>query len=136
MRFFFNDTATTESYTYVHTLSLHDALPIWGEVVTARDLPIRRRPEIGIILVPNGGVDLELFNRCQRKVAVHGIVVAPMAAGRRGTEARERLRSGLVIGRQLALDDVICVLAILAAKRQCRDVGDVADRKSTRLNSS
>src|SRR3546814_1775055 len=27
--FFFNDTATTESYTYCHTLSLHDALPIW-----------------------------------------------------------------------------------------------------------
>src|SRR3546814_11164040 len=26
--FFFNDTATTESYTYCHTLSLHDALPI------------------------------------------------------------------------------------------------------------
>src|SRR3546814_17290250 len=25
--FFFNDTATTEIYTYVHTLSLHDALP-------------------------------------------------------------------------------------------------------------
>src|SRR3546814_11612697 len=25
---FFNDTATTEIYTYVHTLSLHDALPI------------------------------------------------------------------------------------------------------------
>src|SRR3546814_1070931 len=24
----FNDTATTESYTYWHTLSLHDALPI------------------------------------------------------------------------------------------------------------
>src|SRR3546814_15795657 len=27
--FFFNDTATTEIYTYRHTLSLHDALPIW-----------------------------------------------------------------------------------------------------------
>src|SRR3546814_1537547 len=26
--FFFNDTATTEIYTYFHTLSLHDALPI------------------------------------------------------------------------------------------------------------
>src|SRR5213594_5219488 len=26
--FFFNDTATTEIYTSVHTLSLHDALPI------------------------------------------------------------------------------------------------------------
>src|SRR3546814_19589927 len=28
--FFFNDTATTEIYSYGHTLSLHDALPIWG----------------------------------------------------------------------------------------------------------
>src|SRR3546814_1024112 len=28
MCFFFNDTATTEIYTYCHTLSLHDALPI------------------------------------------------------------------------------------------------------------
>src|SRR3546814_2171726 len=27
MYFFFNDTATTEIYTYWHTLSLHDALP-------------------------------------------------------------------------------------------------------------
>src|SRR3546814_11973088 len=26
--FVFNDTATTEIYTYLHTLSLHDALPI------------------------------------------------------------------------------------------------------------
>src|SRR3546814_2291118 len=28
MCFFLNDTATTEIYTYLHTLSLHDALPI------------------------------------------------------------------------------------------------------------
>src|SRR3546814_20643556 len=27
--FLFNDTATTEIYTYLHTLSLHDALPIY-----------------------------------------------------------------------------------------------------------
>src|SRR3546814_11531466 len=27
--FFFNDTAPTEIYTYAHTLSLHDALPIF-----------------------------------------------------------------------------------------------------------
>src|SRR3546814_1349715 len=31
MFFYFNDTATTEIYTYLHTLSLHDALPIWRE---------------------------------------------------------------------------------------------------------
>src|SRR3546814_4526946 len=31
--FFFHDTATTEIYTYCHTLSLHDALPILARVV-------------------------------------------------------------------------------------------------------
>src|SRR3546814_14171210 len=30
---FFNDTATTEIYTYWHTLSLHDALPIYGNIL-------------------------------------------------------------------------------------------------------
>src|SRR6056300_2108714 len=29
LSFFFNDTATTEIYTNLNTLSLHDALPIW-----------------------------------------------------------------------------------------------------------
>src|SRR3546814_17690617 len=29
--FFFNDTTTTDIYTSCHTLSLHDALPIWGQ---------------------------------------------------------------------------------------------------------
>src|SRR3546814_6486074 len=35
--FFFNDTATTESYTYLHTLPLHDALPISSEVTRLFD---------------------------------------------------------------------------------------------------
>src|SRR6188474_3885443 len=35
--FFFNDTATTEIYTSLHTLSLHDALPISAPAVR-RDL--------------------------------------------------------------------------------------------------
>src|SRR3546814_12139512 len=33
MLFFFNDTATTEIYTYGHTLSLHDALPICTDCI-------------------------------------------------------------------------------------------------------
>src|SRR3546814_11444969 len=33
--FFFYDTATTEIYTYLHTLSLHDALPICIAPITA-----------------------------------------------------------------------------------------------------
>src|SRR6059058_5652722 len=46
--FFFNDTATTEIYTSLPTLSLHDALPIltpWPRrsATRARSLPSRRR---------------------------------------------------------------------------------------------
>src|SRR3546814_12016088 len=35
--FFFNNTATTEIYTYVHTLSLHDALPILSAQIATHD---------------------------------------------------------------------------------------------------
>src|SRR3546814_12742403 len=40
--FFFNDTATTEIYTYGHPLSLHDALPIYHEADAShsRKLPV------------------------------------------------------------------------------------------------
>src|SRR3546814_13563357 len=41
--FFFNDTATTEIYTYLHTLSLHDALPISNCCLRATDLRASRR---------------------------------------------------------------------------------------------
>src|SRR3546814_21116231 len=44
MFFFFNDKATTEIYTYGHTLSLHDALPIsraTGSVVIGRKIAAR-----------------------------------------------------------------------------------------------
>src|SRR3546814_18510838 len=47
MYFFFNDTATTEIYTYGHTLSLHDALPICLAVRQASEAPCRARPASG-----------------------------------------------------------------------------------------
>src|SRR3546814_16578689 len=37
--FFFKDTATTEIYTYGHTLSLHDALPISSHLSTRPTRP-------------------------------------------------------------------------------------------------
>src|SRR3546814_14837622 len=50
--FFFNDTATTEIYTYCHTLSRHDALPIWMTPTARGSAPPRssrrgRRPGSG-----------------------------------------------------------------------------------------
>src|SRR3546814_15588548 len=41
---FFNDTATTGTYTSGHTLSLHDALPISNRVAAERESPGSYRP--------------------------------------------------------------------------------------------
>src|SRR6059058_3949590 len=35
--FFFNDAAPNEIYTSLHTLSLHDALPIWSGTIRPRN---------------------------------------------------------------------------------------------------
>src|SRR3546814_3035274 len=55
---FFNDTATTEIYTYLHTLSLHDALPISAGVRGG----IRRWPPPAPPCAPAAG-----GRRCRRR---------------------------------------------------------------------
>src|SRR3546814_19559632 len=42
--FFFNETATTAIYTYGHTLSLHDALPIWMNFMPSNRRRARATP--------------------------------------------------------------------------------------------
>src|SRR3546814_15862475 len=49
---FFNDTATTEIYTYCHTLSLHDALPIYRDhqgIIDERDIDVAARSGAGML---------------------------------------------------------------------------------------
>src|SRR3546814_11529245 len=74
--FFFNDTATTEIYTYCHTLSLHDALPIYRRSgLRPRRLLIRRLirnaasedPARGV-----GGVAPTYVVRCARVAGPRG----------------------------------------------------------------
>src|SRR3546814_16947473 len=95
--FFFKDTSTTETYTYVHTLSLHDALPIYGGSCFPKDTKA---------FVRMG----ESFGTPQRIVAA---VVKSNARRKRNLVHRVRRACG----------------GNLAGKR-------IADRKSTRLNSS
>src|SRR3546814_3980497 len=67
--FFFNDTATTEIYTYGHTLSLHDALPI-----SARDhdlggvLRRRQRRQPQQLRFVGAGVRSRQCRRAQRAI--------------------------------------------------------------------
>src|SRR6059058_6105501 len=50
--FFFNDTATTEIYTSLHTLSLHDALPItFPAAATSEDLAMLLADDKGATLI-------------------------------------------------------------------------------------
>src|SRR3546814_1440413 len=65
MLFFFNDTATTEIYTYLHTPSLHDALPISfieendekGALhLHPDDIELLEGESIGVKLVPDGAM--------------------------------------------------------------------------------
>src|SRR3546814_428563 len=49
--FFLNDTATSEIYTYRHTLSLHDALPIFAPGVGQRQQDLYQRDAVGVAVV-------------------------------------------------------------------------------------
>src|SRR3546814_18410740 len=75
---FFNDTATTDIYTYLHTLSRHDALPIWrfhdGGPAVAEDLeplhpvrsaPIREEHPDGPAVEPERGGGRRLVERVE-----------------------------------------------------------------------
>src|SRR3546814_19872993 len=104
---FFKDTATTENYTYGHTLSLHDALPI-SRIPTAC-----RRLVLTAIAIKRA-----LLSVSDKT----GIVDLGKALAGKGVEL---VSTG---GTAKALRD---------AGLTVRDIADLTgDRKSTRLNSS
>src|SRR3546814_8651216 len=76
--FFFKDTATTEIYTYCHTLSLHDALPICrdGDGNPARDLRLAVRLRVSseyseLSLASKFGCDLTEAPRLLQQARQH-----------------------------------------------------------------
>src|SRR3546814_2100221 len=89
--FCFNDTATTAIYTYLHTLSLHDALPIYPAVLDPQHAATfrahRHRPALG---VPGGMGSVGIDARNQNGA------LAPIRAINRSTAA----------GDQPAVEDV------------------------------
>src|SRR3546814_5332622 len=76
--FFFNDTAHTAIYTYGHTLSLHDALPIYGQVA----LPLHAALGHHRVELEDAPADRRLEVRPLRQ----GLVEAPLADQAPGTD--------------------------------------------------
>src|SRR3712207_8056400 len=88
--FFFNDTATTEIY----TLSLHDALPICG------DLGVRA-PVVGLCLPEPGAVEVQRHATVPRPAGL-GDQVVPL--GQRSEEHTSELQSRQYLVCRLLLE--------------------------------
>src|SRR3546814_1650594 len=116
--FFFNDPATTEIYTYEHTLSLHDALPIWrcrldfGDAVAAAVEAVgvggRLRDIIQPIAVLAPRLDHRLDQRPARaaqQVGIDGLLAQFL---RDSEDRRARRRETLVVdiarGEEMPID--------------------------------
>src|SRR3546814_14202501 len=106
--FFFNDTAPPEIYTYCHTLSLHDALPIYA--VTRRG--IYWGGAIFMLLA-----DLDIRERSQGRASLETCFRAVLNDGGNTTVRWPRAE-------------------FLRVCDAATGTGSMADRKSTRLNSS
>src|SRR3546814_9680910 len=95
--FFFNDTANTEIYTYLHTLSLHDALPIYRLRQSAMAVEVSPGFKRKLIFVGAAGVGIDtgIFDddqahAAERPLAIEGdhlrcdFALQPAEFGRHG----------------------------------------------------
>src|SRR3546814_2887994 len=124
MFFLFNDTATTEIYTYGHTLSRHDALPI-SAVDHGRFDPEARAQRID-----------QPAARPERRLRRDDMVADGKLTQQRRGHRRHAAR--LYPARLGALDQRDPFLEHLDGRVLEPRIGhaDLVDRKSTRLNSS
>src|SRR3546814_4522226 len=126
MCFFFNDKATTEIYTYGHTLSLHDALPILavgGVPAGRRPLPWRPRPPLAARRARAGCSEQVLRLRHERHPA-RGPLRRAAARAPAGAELRQRLQRAVPAGGRRA--------AVLA---DCGDLRERSEEHTSELQS-
>src|SRR3546814_11984251 len=87
--FFFNDTATTEIYTYLHTLPLHDALPICQRAVAVgRRLSVHPDAGGGRGGCGLGAVLIAPIERTAQTGSTNADLLARLAGGERSEERR------------------------------------------------
>src|SRR3546814_7891820 len=142
--FCFNDTATTQIYTYLHTLSLHDALPIWlviGVGVNVTSFPRETRVPASSLHFEGCPPDvtavdlLEAFGR--HLLAWINLWLDDGFAPVRAAWLRHAQGHGGEIEVRLPRETLTGVFTDLdATGTLLLQLADGRDRKSTRLNSS
>src|SRR3546814_12434590 len=90
--FFFTEAATTENYTYCHTLSLHDALPISAPHPIVKHEPSFNLEYDSVVFC------LPVVRKC------HDAGGADTKGGRRGSHGSAADRNGRKIGRSTRLN--------------------------------
>src|SRR3546814_17867006 len=111
---FFIDTATTELYTSYHTLSLHDALPIFTDVEPAargESLTVTATVTVKGEPISTEGIVVELV--CQEEIDIPSATVHEPGSLTSSSQGSRRAISSAAVFET-----------------------EVKDRKSTRLNSS
>src|SRR3546814_19148428 len=95
--FFLNDTSTTEIYTYGHTLSLHDALPICIVLSTSTNgtsaitAPHRSGSELTTAPINSPPADRPAI--AIRPLAVHPPAISPLATSMKSVKVLVRFSS-------------------------------------------
>src|SRR3546814_2899776 len=102
MFFFFNDTATTEIYTYLHTLSLHDALPIYRLASQRRD---GLGKQAGVLLV----MTLKSHGQVQHRFLQQTAFGAHLVSGNRFKLGAQRRIQDAYIGSAAVLAFCKCI---------------------------
>src|SRR3546814_3175877 len=121
--FGFNETATTEIYTYCHTLALHYALPILRlrtrEVDVEFQMLVMRARQIEEARRVGTGLVDQILQR-------HEVAAAFAHAAARQRDELDQLHVQCIVAGGQRFD----------RRTHARDVTVMVDRKSTRLNSS
>src|SRR3546814_7846702 len=127
--FFFNDTATTDIYTYLHTLSLHDALPIYAEQLGIGGDRLAQRHAARDDLAREGSIDRDAIERAAAAASGRHLLLRETQRDACFCGCRAG-RNQILFGRHTLVEQTLFATEIALGERQS------GDRKSTRLNSS
>src|SRR3546814_9054329 len=143
---FLYETGATESYTYSHTLSLHDALPIYTPIVSIREGTPNSSAVVGRSARARRSTPTSVFLRSTVATAAVTSAIEHMISPTQVTTVPPTSNAaqwtigvmvfGLVPKAMNDADSVIRRAAIATAERRGMSASGIPDRKSQRLNSS